>query len=188
MKWKQWIVSLLVLVQLAWVQTFELSSSPRHAKGHPTLARREPGGSHLLDENGKRQQAGPLFIAGKDGSYGEDSRRFRRTFYTHDDWPRHRSPNRLLRNFVTITSSGIFRQMLREVGLVVAVSTSVIVWNCALVVGFDDLVGHHHAPLFGTSAGFPLLELPLDPFTLSSPALGLLLGTHHQNVKEQRYV
>ncbi len=116
-----------------------------------------------------------LSITSKDTDYGEDSRRFRRTYYNNESWLRHRSSDRLIRNFTTMVSSGIFRQLLRDIGVVAIVSMGIILWNCALVAGFDDLSGHHHGPLVNSPC-LPILELPRDPFVLSSPALGLLLG------------
>ena len=41
--------------------------------------------------------------------YGETSRQYRRTVYTHDDWVKHRSPNRFLRNLASIPASGIYK-------------------------------------------------------------------------------
>ena len=53
--------------------------------------------------------AGPPDTATKDIPYGETSRQFRRTVYTHDDWVKHRSPNRFIGNIVTIFNSGIYK-------------------------------------------------------------------------------
>ena len=41
--------------------------------------------------------------------YGEDSRKFRRTVYSHDDWVKHRSPDRFWNNLKTTTKSGIYK-------------------------------------------------------------------------------
>lgn len=41
--------------------------------------------------------------------YGETSRQYRRTVYTHDDWVKHRSPDRFLRNLASIPASGIYK-------------------------------------------------------------------------------
>ncbi len=51
-------------------------------------------------------QSKPLTTA-----YGEESRQFRRTVYTHDDWVKHRSPDRFFRNLSSITSSGIYKSL-----------------------------------------------------------------------------
>lgn len=48
--------------------------------------------------------------------------------------------------------------------------------------GWDDFAGIHHEPL----ANLPTLKLPMQPFTLSSPALGLLL-VFRTNVSYQRW-
>jgi hypothetical protein len=41
--------------------------------------------------------------------YGEESRKFRRTVYTHDDWIKHRSPDRFFKTLRTTTTSGIYK-------------------------------------------------------------------------------
>jgi hypothetical protein len=53
--------------------------------------------------------AAPPDTATKDIPYGEISRQFRRTVYTHDDWVKHRSPNRFVKNLFSIVSSGIYK-------------------------------------------------------------------------------
>lgn len=53
------------------------------------------------------------------------------------------------------------------------VATFVVVFNALLVTGWEDFRWVHHDPLV---RGYPLLYLPLAGFTLTSPALGLLLG------------
>ena len=104
--------------------------------------------------------------------YGERSRRFRRTFFTHEDWTRHRASDRLTKNLRTTFKSGVVRQLANELCLVTIVSVSLCLWNCLLVTGYQDFFGLLHPPLL---TGMPLLSLPLEPFSLSSPALGLLL-------------
>jgi hypothetical protein len=41
--------------------------------------------------------------------YGEESRRYRRTVYRHEDWLKHRSETRLLRNLQGTFTSGVVR-------------------------------------------------------------------------------
>ena len=52
---------------------------------------------------------GPGDTATKDIPYGETSRQFRRTVYTHEDWVKHRSPNRFVKNIFSIVASGIYK-------------------------------------------------------------------------------
>ena len=106
--------------------------------------------------------------------YGEDSRRYRRTVYRSEDWLKHRSPTRLFRNLQGIFSSGVVRSLVTEVGVVTGVATTVVVWN-ALAGGYEDWSGAVHPALIGNGSEYHLLALPALPFTLSSPALGLLL-------------
>ena len=57
----------------------------------------------------------PLVILGttnfeKEGiPYGEESRKYRRTVYSHDDWIKHRSPDRFLKNLLSTSKSGIYK-------------------------------------------------------------------------------
>ena len=54
----------------------------------------------------------PLYILPPDATdipYGEESRKFRRTVYTHDDWIKHRSPDRFFKTLRTTTTSGIYK-------------------------------------------------------------------------------
>jgi putative membrane protein len=41
--------------------------------------------------------------------YGEESRKYRRTVYSHDDWIKHRSPDRFLKNLLSTPKSGIYK-------------------------------------------------------------------------------
>jgi putative membrane protein len=91
--------------------------------------------------------------------YGESSREYRRTVYNHQDWIKHRSSDSLFTNLSSILTSGIVRQLFQEIGLVSTIATAVVVWNGIV------------APEYG----LPMFCLPTAPFTLSSPALGLLL-------------
>lgn len=106
--------------------------------------------------------------------YGEESRKYRRTVYTHDEWVKHRSPNRFVRNLGSFTSSGIYKNVGREVLATTSVATFIVLWN--MVFGdYQDLAGVSHPGLLKDSF-IPVLSLPLAPFTLASPSLGLLLG------------
>ena len=107
-------------------------------------------------------------------AYGETSRQFRRTFFTHKDWMKHRSENRFFKNVMTTVKSGVVRQLAGQVGFVILTSSFVVAWNSLLVEGYVDFSAVHHDALI--QSGLPLMKLPIEPFTLSSPALGLLLG------------
>jgi len=128
--------------------------------------------------------AGPPDTATKDIPYGETSRQFRRTVYTHDDWVKHRSPKRFIGNIVTIFNSGIYKNVGRSVAATTTVATIVFLWNM-LTVGYDDLNQIHHAPLID-SYYVPGLTLPMNPFTLASGSLGLLL-VFRTNTAYQRW-
>jgi ion channel-forming bestrophin family protein len=86
--------------------------------------------------------------------YGEESRQFRRTVFTADDWIQHRNSERILSNLYGLFFSGIVRQLQQELWLVCAVSAAIVAIN---------------------NSGLVEISLPSLPFQLSSPALGLLL-------------
>jgi putative membrane protein len=107
-------------------------------------------------------------------SYGESSRKLRRSYYAHSDWLKARADDRFLYNLSSIVRSGILKQLSKELIFVAGISTFVCVWNGLFIAGYDDFVGLHHAAILGQQS-FPLLVLPPNPFTLSVPSLGLLL-------------
>lgn len=116
----------------------------------------------------------PEIPAPKDISYGEESRKYRRTVYSHDDWVKFRSPDRFLRNLYSLFASGVYKNLGREVTATTAVAIAVVAWN-ALTGGYKDFSGVAHEAMI-QNAFLPMLTLPLTPFTLVSPSLGLLLG------------
>ena len=107
-------------------------------------------------------------------SYAERSRPYRRDVFSYDDWVRHRSSERFSGRLGKLTKSGIVRALFDEIILTSSVATFICMFNALMVVGFDDLAGVHHDALI--NIGLPVLKLPAMFFTLSSPALSLLLG------------
>jgi len=116
----------------------------------------------------------PLIPTPKDISYGEESRKYRRTVYSHDDWVKHRAPDRFVRNVFSSVASGIYKNVGSEIAAVTAVSALVVVWN-ACIGFYTDFSGVQHPGILHDTF-IPLLTLPLAPFTLLSTSLGLLLG------------
>lgn len=108
-------------------------------------------------------------------SYAEQSRLYRRDFYDHDAWLKHRAKNRFVGTIAKMFESGVIRQLADEIFLIGAVATFVCLFNSLCVVGYEDFQNVHHDPIF--IYGAPLVTLPGEPFSLSSPALSLLLGT-----------
>jgi len=105
-------------------------------------------------------------------TYGEGSRKYRRTVYTHNEWVKHRSSDRFIRNVASIWNSGVYKSLAKEVVATTAIASFVVAWN-ALTGGYTDLDGVQHEAIINI---LPMLTLPLTPFTLLSPSLGLLLG------------
>jgi len=100
---------------------------------------------------------------------GEAQRKFRRTVYTHEDWKNHRSQDRFLKYLGDIVGQGTYKNLFREVGMVTAVASIVVVYN-ALAGGYTDFDG-----VAQQGFGFEMIGLPLNAFTVTSPSLGLLL-------------
>ena len=105
-------------------------------------------------------------------TYGEGSRKYRRTVYTHNEWVKHRSSERFLRNLSSMFNSGVYKSIAKEVLATVGIASFLVVWN-GLTGGYTDLNGVQHEAVVNF---LPALVLPLTPFTLLSPSLGLLLG------------
>jgi putative membrane protein len=104
-------------------------------------------------------------------SYGESSRKFRRSYFTHSDWLKSRADDRFLSSLTSIVKSGIVRQLGKEISFVAGSAFFICVWNVFSVGGYDDFQGIHQA----VENGLPTLQLPKEPFSLSSPSLALLL-------------
>ena len=105
--------------------------------------------------------------------YGEGSRKYRRTVYTHKEWVKHRSSDRFVKNIQTLFNSGIYKQIATEVFLTTSVAIFVWSWNL-LVGGYQDLDGVMHDPVINGPWAL-MIGLPLTPFTILTPSLGLLL-------------
>jgi len=75
----------------------------------------------------------PGIPAPKSISYGEESRKFRRTVYTCNDWVRHRSFDCFLHNVVSVLTSGIYKNIGKEVWFVTITAFMRILWNALYV-------------------------------------------------------
>ena len=107
-------------------------------------------------------------------AYAEDSRKFRRTVYMHDEWVKHRSSERFFRNMKTINKSGVGQNLGTELTVVTGSAIFAVLMNCLLGT-YQDFQGVKHA---GPLADFWLggsWSLPSMPFTVAMPALALLL-------------
>lgn len=161
-RWSHAIVALVVAAS-AGVSAFAPPNSSNNIK-------------HNTELYGTTKQP-PGIPMPKDISYGEESRKYRRTVYTHDDWVKHRSPDRFVRNVVSTLNSGIYKNIAGEVIAVTSVAVVACLWN-GIVGDYMDFSGVQHAgPLKDTILGNAKLSLPITPFQLSSASLGLLLGT-----------
>lgn len=101
--------------------------------------------------------------------YGETSRKYRRDVFRYNDWVAHRtSSSRIANNLQSMFFSGVVRQLRPQMMAVTSVAVLVLTWNW-IVTNRATL------PLPFNNFELPMLALPTLPFTLSSPALGLLL-------------
>merc|ERR1719428_2617633 len=122
---------------------------------------------------GPVQMVSPEMMETGKESYSERSRAYRRSVYFHDNWIKHRSNDRYIRNFRTLFDSGVVRSLSSEILLVTGIAVAVVTMNM-LISGYDDFANVHHA------APLPIpflkdLSLPALPFTIAMPALSLLL-------------
>ncbi|KAL7536531.1 hypothetical protein ACHAXR_009275 [Thalassiosira sp. AJA248-18] len=138
------------------------------AKSHSPLLATKPTTRTSLFMGPPSDPSAPLT-----DQYGEGSRKYRRTVYTHDQWVKHRSSDRFVNNLRSLPSSGIYKQISKEVFLTVSIAVSVCVWN-ALVGGYEDFAGVMHDPVIQESWA-QKVGMPMEAFTLLSPSLGLLL-------------
>ena len=156
------LATLFLLAQVSSISAFAPSALPNVAKVAPStttaLNMGPPKAEVALAE-----------------TYGEGSRKYRRTVYTHNEWVKHRSSDRFFGNLSTMVNSGVYKSLAKEVLATTAVATFVVLWN-AVANGYTDLDGAQHA---ASLSALPMLVLPLTPFTLLSPSLGLLLGKYY---------
>jgi hypothetical protein len=111
-------------------------------------------------------------------SLAERSRIYRRDVFSYDLWVQHRSTDRFIGNLLDGLKSGITRHLFKDVFLVASIASFICLYNALCVIGFTDWDGVKHLPLVA-SRFLPILKMPMDFFTLSTPALALLLGTFH---------
>ncbi|KAL1528022.1 hypothetical protein AB1Y20_009391 [Prymnesium parvum] len=111
----------------------------------------------------------------KGSAYAEASRQYRRTVYMHDEWVKHRSSERFFRNVRTIGSSGVAQSLGTELSFVTGTAIFCVLINM-LLTGYQDFSGvMQEAPFAMVGKYLGPISLPALPFTISMPALSLLL-------------
>ena len=117
----------------------------------------------------------PTMFSVEDGSsYSEESRKYRRTVYMHDEWIKHRSSQRFFSNMKTIFQSGVGVALRDELTVITGTAVFAVLINC-LLVSYQDLSGVvHPGPLAQYWTEGPW-SLPSQPFGIAMPALSLLL-------------
>ena len=108
-------------------------------------------------------------------SYAERSRPYRRLEYTTESWVQHRSSRRFTGNLMDIVKTGIFKQLFYQVCIMTQLAIFVCCYNGCFINGYTDWYGMFHRPIY-QSKFLPLLRVPIDFFTFTTPVLGLVLG------------
>jgi hypothetical protein len=177
---------------VAWLQMALLpgqaSTSLLHARGVPAAARlglvRMAEGNPIhrasVDELSLAKE--PVSELGawyklSGTAYAEESRKYRRTVYMHDEWVKHRSSERFIKNLRTIGNSGVSSALGMELGFITATAVFCVAANL-LLHGYQDFSGvMHPSPLAGVPVLSTIKQLSLPAFTFSigMPALSLLL-------------
>ena len=93
--------------------------------------------------------------------FQEAARPYRRDVFGTEEWIKHRSTDRFRKSMRTLFQSGVFRARYGEVLFTMFIATFVTAWNHVLRAKLVPQL--------------PLLALGLNLFTLTAPALGLLL-------------
>ena len=106
--------------------------------------------------------------------YKEESRLYRRTVYQNEDWLQFRSSGRYYKSLMSMFNSGVIKGLWVEIFSVALLSLIVFVVNKMILLGFFM---PYVTPEFSS-----MLTLPVLPFQLVSPALGLLLVFRNNTV------
>ena len=97
----------------------------------------------------------------------ENSRELRRTVFTHVDWIKFRSSERIFQNLTTVFNSILIQGLWLEIAAVTCTSFMIFGINKAIFSGMFE-------PFIPSNTKYAV-SLPALPFQLSSSALGLLL-------------
>jgi hypothetical protein len=182
-----------VLAPLSVLQLALLPASPLlHARGSHgpaaawlRMAEGAPGGGNPIHRPSVDEKTAPKEPVSELGAwyklsgsaYAEESRQYRRTVYMHDEWVKHRSSERFLKNLRTINQSGVSSALGMELGFITATAVFCVLANM-MFHGYQDFSGAlQPSPL----AGVPVLNtikslsLPAFTFSIGMPALSLLL-------------
>jgi predicted membrane chloride channel (bestrophin family) len=107
----------------------------------------------------------------------EESRKLRRTIFTHTDWKRHRSSDRYFHELLKMPQSQVLRGLTLQAVGVALVSAVVVIYNVLMELKLLNW------PI-------PLLTVPFLPLSITSSSLGLLLvfrtNTAYDRWKEAR--
>jgi hypothetical protein len=144
----------------------------------PSVDQKASGGNivHQPSVDELNSGMGPWFMQ-SGTAYAEDSRQYRRTVYMHDEWVKHRSSERFIKNLRTIGDSGVAQGLGKELTVATSVAIFCVLANVALQ-GYQDFGGVMHPSALQDVAFFrniKALSLPTMPFTICMPALSLLL-------------
>jgi len=97
--------------------------------------------------------------------------------FDEEKWLAHRASDRFYRSLFNFNMSPIVESLVDEVGVLMALSVCIIVWNGLLIEGFSDFSGLHHEALLAANPLVPnfKLTLPIEPSLIGGGPLGFLL-------------
>jgi predicted membrane chloride channel (bestrophin family) len=183
------LVAALPLIQLSLLPS--APSHMLHAPRGPLTVPRRGGAAIRMAEGGDKpgnvvhqpsvDQLNPPvddpWYMSSGSAYAENSRQYRRTVYMHDEWVKHRSSERFIKNLRTIGDSGVAQGLGKELTGATSVALFCVLANMGLA-GYQDFDGVFHPSALQDIALFRNLKqlaLPTMPFTIAMPALSLLL-------------
>jgi hypothetical protein len=133
-------------------------------------------------------------------------RRFDNTYIdqTHADWVKHRSSKRIFRHIKTIRKSIIYQTIRKPVRSLAWITVYMLLWNSSSILArtvlkcaattattataippaiyssssISYVIASILYPILRFVSKLPVLHVPMDQLALTSPMLGLLLGTH----------
>jgi len=105
----------------------------------PFVDEKNPSSEKKIDRSNYKMLSG--------SGYAEESRQYRRTVYMHDEWVKHRSSGRFIRNMRTLSESGVGRALGAELAFITATAIFCVGINM-LIHGYQDFSGvAHPSPL-----------------------------------------
>lgn len=115
-------------------------------------------------------------IAARTDAWRESSRKYSRTVFEAKDWLRYRRSTRLIEMVLSSLESGVLRALWFDISVVVMICSALLVYNHGIEDGYlQQALSDAPAAVQNFVKHLPVAKIPLSAFTITSPALGLLL-------------